>query len=115
MTMGMRGLATATLIATLLAGCVAPPPAQPGPVALVPPAPPPPAPPLSVTANTVLGTPFMWAVKIPGCAVSLLVVGPVSGVYALANQGRIPPEQDWHQEVDRGVDTYCGPPYVAPP
>jgi len=105
-----------TLLAALLAGCAAPPtPAQPGPVALVPQPPPPPALPTSASADTVLGTPFLWAIKIPACAASLLVSGPTAAAYTLADQGAIPPEQDWREDVNRAVDTYCGPPNEVPP
>jgi len=115
MGMGAREIGAAMLLTALLSGCAAPAPPSPGPVALVPQPPPPSAQPLSVSADTVIGTPFLLAIKIGGCAASLLAVGPTAATYTLANQGAIPPEQDWREEVDRAVDTYCGPPYSVPP
>jgi len=107
---------TVLAAAALLVGCASPPPpAQPSPVALVPQPPPAPAPPPSASADTVFGTPFLWAIKIPACAAALLVSGPTAAAYTLADQGRIPPEQDWHEDVNRAVDTYCGPPNAVPP
>jgi len=75
----------------------------------------PPPPYLEASPTSVLGTPFLLAMKVPGCAISLAWGAPLAAVYTLANRGEIPPEQDFRVDAERAVETYCGPPYAVPP
>ena len=65
----------------------------------------------------VVGTPWLIALKIPVCTVTVLVAGPVAAVATLSNPGLDGnlAEADTAGELDRGLNENCGPPYVVTP
>jgi hypothetical protein len=64
---------------------------------------------------SVIGTPFLIALKIPVCVATVAVAGPIAGVARLT-----PPDSQLNQynitaHLDDGVIQNCGPPYVVSP
>lgn len=81
-----------------LAGCAAPPPsAQP------------------VSPVTVVGTPFLIALKIPACVATVAIAGPAAALQQLAapTQDRLQP--DIRPVLDAGIYDNCGPPWEVLP
>jgi hypothetical protein len=116
----MTMVAAVALLGSCAAESVSPPtltattPQGPTPLVAVPP-PLAPLPEPEPRVSSVLGTPFLIALKVPGCIVSAIISAPVAALYTLANQGVIPPEQDFYEDVDRANATYCGEPWTIPP
>jgi hypothetical protein len=63
---------------------------------------------------TAIGTPFLIAAKVPLCALTLAVAGPVGATASL-----VPPTDplghDVRQGLADGIDQNCGPPYAVTP
>jgi hypothetical protein len=106
--MGMVGLghsrrsgsaAAGALLACLLAGCTAPPPQS-----------------SQISYVSAIGTPFYIAMKVPVCAATLVVAGPLGALQGLAapgEEGSLQP--DIRPILDAGIADNCGPPYLLPP
>jgi hypothetical protein len=61
----------------------------------------------------VVGTPLLFAFKIPACAVTVGVAASAAGATALATQDD--DERMLRQALEDGVRQNCGPPYLAGP
>ena len=92
--MPTRGGALLALL--LLAGCAAPPGER-------------------VSYVSTIGTPFYVAFKVPTCAATLLIAGPLGALQGLAAPGQDPIEGDARPDLDAGIASNCGPPYILPP
>lgn len=86
-----------------------------GGCAVAPPPPPPGAEPVTVSPISVIGTPFLLALKAPICAVTLAIGGPVAAAQQLAEPTRDEFDKDFRPEIATGIETNCGPPYVVMP
>lgn len=75
-----------------------------------------PAAPSSPLAS-VVGTPWLIAFKVPVCAASLALAGPLIAGRTLAVQGPDAnlAEAGIGRDLDRGLDQNCGPPYGVGP
>ncbi len=62
------------------------------------------------TFISVVGTPFLIALKIPFCVASVAIAAPLAGAAALTPDGR-----DTQQALGAGLASNCGPPYVVNP
>ena len=65
-------------------------------------------------ALAAVGTPFLIAVKIPLCALTLVAAGPVGAASEIAE----PDSQfghDLRQGLSDGIAQNCGPPYAVTP
>jgi hypothetical protein len=62
----------------------------------------------------IVGTPFLIALKIPVCAATIAIAGPVGGMSSISN-----PADGEGQELRRnlgdGLVSNCGPPYIVGP
>jgi|SRR5687767_2306320 hypothetical protein len=99
----MRRTAIVVLFLSCLAGCAsqgggAP---QPQPTTSADPA---------DTFLAVIGTPFLWAVKIPVCVVSAVIAAPIAGAASVATNG-----QETTRALRDGVKQNCGPPWAFEP
>ena len=77
---------------------------------------PPPAQPVSqVNPSSVVGTPFLIALKVPVCIATVAIAGPAAALQQMAapNQDRLQP--DIRPALDAGIDQNCGPPYYVLP
>lgn len=63
------------------------------------------------TFVSVVGTPFLLAFKVPVCAASIAIAGPIAGVSALTAGGG----QETRRILGEGLVENCGPPYVLAP
>ena len=95
----MRRTAIAALLLSCLAGC-----ANQGGGAQQSPADP------ADTFLAVIGTPFLWAVKIPVCVVSAVIAAPIAGAASVATNG-----QETTRALRDGVKQNCGPPWAFEP
>ena len=76
--------------------------------------------PVAPAVTGAIGTPFLIAMKIPVCAATLVVAGPITALSELAAPPPVAPD-DYHglfnasirDEVVEGVHNNCGPPYIA--
>jgi len=59
-------------------------------------------------ALDVIGTPFLWAFRLPVCVASAAIGAPVAGAYALSP----PDRQATEEQIGADLDANCGPPYV---
>lgn len=64
------------------------------------------------TIISVVGTPFVIAFKIPVCAATIAVAGPLAGASALTPG---PDGRDFREALGEGIAANCGPPYVLTP
>jgi hypothetical protein len=80
-----------------LSGCASSPPAE------------------SVSASSVIGTPFLIALKVPVCAATVAIAGPAAALQQLAAPSEDGLQPDIRPALDAGVDENCGPPYVVEP
>jgi hypothetical protein len=90
------------MMAVAVAGCAEPPPSQ-GPVA-------------------VLGTPILWAVKVPFCVATLAVAAPLAAISELAQPSPIDVAAGGdttyaglRADLEAGAAANCGPPYQVSP
>lgn len=83
------------VFALLLGGCAEPPPAQP------------------VSPVSVIGTPFLIALKIPACVATLAISGPAAALQQMGASTADGPQPDIRPVLDGGIDANCGPPYVV--
>jgi hypothetical protein len=60
----------------------------------------------------VLGTPFLIALKIPVCVVSVAVAAPLAGASAFGGEGSA---RATRRVLGEGIEQNCGPPYVLSP
>jgi mannose/fructose/N-acetylgalactosamine-specific phosphotransferase system component IIC len=65
----------------------------------------------------IVGTPFLIAFKIPVCAATIAMGGPIAGAAALTATG---PDANYAEvsvlrAVDNGLNQNCGPPYLVTP
>ncbi|HEY1505572.1 MAG TPA: hypothetical protein VGF92_14790 [Stellaceae bacterium] len=85
-------------MAALLTGCAAPPQqAQP------------------VTPVSVIGTPFLIALKIPTCVATVAISGPAAALQQLAAPSEDGLQPDIRPALDAGMAQNCGPPYYVLP
>jgi hypothetical protein len=100
----MWNRALAMLLFLSLAACATTPPREAG------------APPgRSDAGNTLLavvGTPFLIALKIPVCVVSVAVAAPLAGASAFGGEGSA---RATRRVLGEGIEQNCGPPYVLSP
>jgi hypothetical protein len=73
---------------------------------------PPPTP--GAVAVSAIGTPFLLAFKIPLCAASVALAGPIAGVTGLVPAGDAR-ARDLGRDLSDGVAQNCGPPYALSP
>jgi hypothetical protein len=98
-------LATLALGALALAGCTTTTTTAPNGVTTTTTTPP--------SIMSVVGTPFLIAFKIPVCIASVVIAAPIAGASALT-----PPAPDkiaLRDDLERGTEANCGPPYVVTP
>jgi hypothetical protein len=62
------------------------------------------------TFLAVIGTPFLWAVKIPVCVVSAVIAAPIAGAASVSTNG-----QETTRALRDGVKQNCGPPWAFEP
>jgi len=60
----------------------------------------------------ILGTPFLIALKIPVCVVSIAVAAPLAGASAFGGEGSA---RATRRVLGEGIEQNCGPPYVLTP
>lgn len=94
------GRLASLVLVLFVAGCAAPPP-------------PPEAEPVSPVS--VIGTPFLIAFKVPVCAVTLAMAGPIAAMQQLAVPKEGDLSTDFRPELNAGIVSNCGPPYVVLP
>jgi hypothetical protein len=104
----------------LTAGCVTQP--QPAPEAAGSAPPPPAAAGTSTTTQpssasssllSVIATPFLIAIKIPTCILTLGMAAPLAGISEIAGQNA--GTRDMKKQLSYGVDQNCGPPWAVSP
>jgi hypothetical protein len=104
----MRFATRAALLSLVLAGCAAAPPGNS---------------PQTPSPVSVIGTPFLIALKIPFCIATVAVAGPVAAVAQIADPwppvsalyGSGDPYRDVRRGLDDGIARNCGPPYAITP
>ena len=96
--------AAAMLGLALLAGCTRASPEEP----------------VAPVVTGAISTPFLIAFKVPFCAATLVVAGPITALSELASPPRLAPgdydgelNTQIRDEVVVGVRDNCGPPYIA--
>ena len=103
----MRVSGIGMLLAIGLAGCATPQDTQSG----------------SGTFVSLIGTPFLVAFKIPVCATTIAISGPIAGASALAQPSAeevtLAHDPDPRRQLQRALNDSlvenCGPPYVITP
>jgi hypothetical protein len=95
----MRRLVPAVLLAALLAACAGPPERSGS----------------DGTFVSMVGTPFLIALKIPACILTVAIAGPLAGASALAGPSPNIAAGDLRRGLDEGLTRNCGPPYVVRP
>ncbi len=98
----MRKTALAVVLTCALAGCASPPASD----AVAPP----PSP--GRTALSIIGTPFLIALKIPVCVATAALAAPLAGAAQLA---RTTQGAQVNDALSDGLEMNCGPPYVVAP
>ena len=95
----MRIKIIVSLLALALSGCVASPegPRQ------------------QSTFISVVGTPFLIALKIPACVGSVAIAAPLAGASQLAESTAVIDEPSLRRDLDEGLVHNCGPPYAVSP
>ncbi len=88
------------LLAAALGACSSPPSAPEGAA----------TPSASSVVLSVLGTPFLIAVKIPVCTATLLIAAPAAGASEAVASGA-----KAREVLADGVAQNCGPPYLLTP
>ncbi|HKW52463.1 MAG TPA: hypothetical protein VJO12_02145 [Stellaceae bacterium] len=96
--------AAAMLGLALLAGCTQAAPTEP----------------VAPVVTGAISTPFLIALKVPACAITLAVAGPITALTELASPPVLAPGDydgamtaSIRDEVVDGVRQNCGPPYIA--
>jgi hypothetical protein len=64
----------------------------------------------STTVLSIIGTPFLIALKIPICAATLAVVAPAAGISETVTDGA-----QARRVFADGLSSNCGPPYLLSP
>lgn len=95
----MRSRTAALFLSFAIAGCTAPPTTPVGNGDFV----------------SAIGTPFYIAFKIPLCAATIALAGPVAGAAGLAGAPENAAAQGVRSNLDDGLMRNCGPPYVLAP
>ena len=96
----MQGKALTALLAVALAGCAAAPSEQPPASSGVP---------ARADFVSMVGTPFLWLVKIPACAAVAVLSGPIVGASAVVdNDGG----KETRYAARNTLKRTCGPPYT---
>ena len=67
------------------------------------------------TFISVVGTPFLIALKIPACAGSIVIAAPLAAASQLAASSALIDESGLRRDLDDGLIHNCGPPYVVSP
>ncbi len=69
------------------------------------------------TFGSVVGTPFLIALKIPTCAATVALAGPIIAASSLARPEPDDPFGDARKifRADEGLSQNCGPPYAVAP
>ena len=63
---------------------------------------------------SIVGTPFLLALKIPVCAATIAVAAPLAGVSEISGPAT-PDGVDLRNNLGDGLGSNCGPPYVVNP
>jgi hypothetical protein len=69
----------------------------------------------------VMGTPILWAVKVPFCAATLAVAAPLAAFSEFARPSAYDvaighdPYRALRSDLEAGATTNCGPPYLVSP
>jgi hypothetical protein len=92
----MRSRFSAILLALALVGCASPPN----------------PPNTAQSVVDVVATPFLVALKIPVCAVSVGLAAPIAGFTAVSGDMGGP---EMRRELGDGIATNCGPPWGFAP
>jgi hypothetical protein len=95
----MKSKVAAMLLASALVGCAASPE----------------APRQTPSFISVVGTPFLIALKIPVCVGSIAIAAPLAGASQLAESNSVIDEYGLRRDLDEGLVHNCGPPYVVTP
>lgn len=95
----MRGWTAGLLLSLVIAGCTAAPATPQGNGDFV----------------SAVGTPFYIAFKIPVCAMTIAIAGPIAGMAGLAGPSENAASHDVRLDLDDGLMRNCGPPYVLVP
>jgi hypothetical protein len=74
-----------------------------------------PPPPQSVSTISVVGTPFLIALKIPACVATVAISGPAAALQQLAAPNEDGLQPDIRPALDAGMVQNCGPPYYVLP
>ena len=64
---------------------------------------------------SVVGTPFLIALKIPVCVASIAIAAPLAGASQLAESTSVIDEYSLRRDLDEGLVHNCGPPYAVSP
>ena len=95
----MKRKVAATLLTVALAGCASNPE----------------SPRQEATFISVVGTPFLIALKIPTCVVSIAIAAPLAGASQLAESSPVIDPPSLRRDLDNGLIHNCGPPYAVSP
>ena len=106
----MRTQALAALFALSMASCASGPSNYTaGPAPATPPSP---AARAGETVVSLVGTPFLLAFKIPVCAATVAIAGPLAAAFALTDGSNA---RNAQRVLGEGIASNCGPPYVFTP
>ena len=106
----MRTQALAALFALSMASCASDPSNYTaGPAPATPPSP---AARAGEMVVSLVGTPFLLAFKIPVCAATVAIAGPLAAAFALTDGSNA---RDAQRVLGEGIASNCGPPYVFTP
>ena len=93
----MRSNVAATLVTLALSGCTGSSEAP------------------EATFISVVGTPFLIALKIPTCVVSIAIAAPLAGASQLAESSPVIDPPSLRRDLNDGLIHNCGPPYAVSP
>lgn len=65
--------------------------------------------------TSAFGTPFVIALKVPACGVTLGLAGPASAALTLATKAPADQTLQARQALEDGIRDNCGPPYAVDP
>ncbi|HZT51964.1 MAG TPA: hypothetical protein VFA22_08525 [Stellaceae bacterium] len=63
---------------------------------------------------SIIGTPFLIAFKIPVCAATVAVAAPLAGLSEIPTTADTE-GSDMRRQLEYGVNSNCGPPWVVSP